>query len=77
MRTDCGIHRTAKANPCRLPAPGIRFQDGPPSETAFPGKDAPAGFPESWRVLHPFSGAIAKYGRVGSKMRGHFENQEG
>ena len=28
-------------------------------------------------LLHPFAEAIAKYGRVGSKMRGHFETQEG
>ncbi len=48
---DCGIRRTARANPCRMPAPGIRFQDGP-LPTAFPDKDAPAGFPESWGAAH-------------------------
>jgi hypothetical protein len=49
---------------------GIRF----PScrrRTAFPAQTHQRCFPEPWRaLLHPFAEAIAKYGRVGSKMRG-------
>jgi hypothetical protein len=40
----------------------------------LPGKDDHRPSLSHGGGLHPFSGAIAKYGRVGSKMRGQSKN---
>jgi hypothetical protein len=39
---------TGAADPCHLPALRIRFPTSRYRGDTLPGKDAPAGFPESW-----------------------------